>query len=121
MPYLWAVFVSFERIVHELQEVRSYYQIIFKHYDTSVLVYQCSNPIYYIICKSPVMFSFSDMHRFESLDTFYILSHLGHGRFRRLIFSGIGIDKQLALRSQFITEQRFNASAHMFRTVIYKQ
>ena len=121
MPYLLTVFVSFERIVHELQEVRSHYQIIFKHYNLSVSVYQRSYPIYYIISKSPVALSFSDMHRFESFYTFYIPSHFGYGSFRRFIFSGISVDKQLALRGQFITEQRLDASAHMFRAVIYKQ
>ena len=100
MSYLRLVLVSFQGIVHELEEVWGNDQIVFQYNDSAVLVDLGSYSIDDIACQSPILIPFDDDGFFESTDGMDVASDFIYSRLLSVVFGAIGINVERRIRGK---------------------
>ena len=62
VPHLRLVLKGFQRIVHELQEMRRYHQVVFQYDHPSVLVYYCGHTVDDVAGQPQVLRAFRQVY-----------------------------------------------------------
>lgn len=118
MSYFRFVLVYFQGIVHELEEIGCYHQIVFQYDDLAILVYLSGHSIDNVSCQAPVLVSFHEGDLLEPLDGTDIVTYFVDRFLLGAVFGSIGIDEERTFGSQRVFQQAFNASAGMLGAIV---
>ena len=110
MPYLGFVLVSLQSIVHELEEVGSYHQIVFQNDDSAVFIDLGRYTIDDVPCQSPVLASFDNGDVLESIDGTDVVTHFVYSCLLVGVLGTIGIDEEFAFSGTLVFTQGFYTS-----------
>ena len=102
MSYFRFVLIYFQGLIHELEKIGGYDQIVFQYNDSAVSVDLGSHTIDDVSCQSPVLASFDEGYLLESLDGSDIVTDFIYRFLLSAIFDTIGINEKIAFGSQCV-------------------
>ena len=121
MAYFRFVFIYFQSIVHELEEIGSHHQIVFQYNDLPVFLDLSSYTIDDVACQSPILVTFNDCDCPETLQGMNISSHFFYRLFPSFVFGCIGINEKLAVGSKGVLQQGLQTALGVLQSVVCKQ
>ena len=118
MPHQRFVLVSLQRIIHESEEIGSCDEVIFQDYDASEAVHLCRHAVDDVAGESPIFLALRHVDAAEAPDAAHVCPHFFHSGMGRVVTRSVGVDEQVAFRSQIVGLKGFDRALHVGRTVI---